>query len=262
MLSFFLLADALKRLTLNRSQIGPEDQVNVILLESTRLLVRELNSILNKDYENSTVFDTPISYPFLSTGYIGTQLGIRQVYASWEGYEINDNRNRAKKFAISHCTENQPIRIIARTAHAYLATRGQFRSKIREALEAGKTVEVIVSAATSLEYYTNNGYTSSGILIDEKWRQAMDGAKALIKEFNSDGALHIRVRTVSLGIPATALITDQTSFFEPYIPSSTTFHPDGILHLFELELDPSDTGLAKRLEGYWTFLKDFSKVLL
>jgi hypothetical protein len=203
----------------------------------------------------------------ITSGWISTApqvlaaaLHCRAAFVPVRGSErvVNRKRNEAKKKALIG-SENSisTIRLLAETGQSYLSPRGIFNEEIVQVLSAGGSLQVVICNPELPEYlglsesYESHGgsdYTVSPDLLS-KSQEGIKGYRNLREEFGS----LIELRLSRFGIGATILLTDETTFYEPYFRAPRGRRQKLLFDSFELQFDASGLHSRSLLEDTFDF---------
>lgn len=174
----------------------------------------------------------------------------------------NNKRNEVKKAAIVDAKhKHSTVRVLAETGHSYLSHRGALNSEIRGLLAAGGSLQIlchnpyfIEAQGISLSYGLDRRGPKAGLaaLDDElshKFDDSFRGYKSLYEEF---GDL-IELRVARFGIGATALITEDSCFYEPYFRAQRRRRERLLFDTFELQFKSTSVHIKTLLEETFDF---------
>ncbi|WP_328583142.1 phosphotransferase [Streptomyces sp. NBC_00370] len=191
---------------------------------------------------------------------LAASLRCRAAFVPTRGSErvVNQQRNAAKKAALEEAaTRISTVRLLAETGQSYLSARGQFIGEIRDVLSAGGGVQVAICSpyvpeyfglSKSYEEHDERSYTLNADLL-RKTDESIGGFEILHREF---GPL-IEVRLCRFGVGATVLITDETSFYEPYFRTQRAKRQRLLFDSFELQFDSSGLHSRSLMEETFAF---------
>jgi hypothetical protein len=193
------------------------------------------------------------AHPRISTApqVLASALRCRAAFVPTRGSErvVNQLRNASKKAAlVDAATRISTVRLLAETGQSYLSPRGQLNGEIRDLLAAGGSLQVAVCSPCMPEYlglsmsyreHDDGPYAPDATLL-RKTEESLDGFALLRQEF---GPL-IELRLCRFAVGATVLITEDTSFYEPYFRTPRIKRQKLLFDSFELQFDAS--GLHSR----------------
>lgn len=205
-----------------------------------------------------------LSPTWLSTApqTLAAALHCRAAYVPTRGMEraVNMKRNIAKKTALQEAAAKaSTVRLLAETGNSYLSPRGTFSSEVHDVLNAGGSLQAVISNPGLPEYFgmsesyearPGNVYRIYGDL-QRKCDDSIDGYRLLREQF---GPL-VELRLARFGLAATILLTDSALFYEPYFRARRVRRQQVLFDSFELQFDTTGlharTLLEETFEFYW-----------
>jgi hypothetical protein len=158
---------------------------------------------------------------------------------------VNEKRNAAKARAVADAAKKTAtVRVLAETGYSFLADRGILHSHVRDLLEAGGSLQVVVSNPSFVESF---GISASYLedSVDGIWHEDVELVDDLRFKFGAsfEGLQHLKnrygrlveARIARFGIGSTMLITQDVAFFEPYFRSMRRRRQEVLFDTFEFE---------------------------
>lgn len=249
----FLLNDAIRRLTWPAQNLGPSEDVAILLLEIVHSLALSLGLEL---YSSGSTVRLP-SHPFRATHYLNKVLGLGDVYPRSVTFRENEIRDDAMGRVLENATEGRTVRIVGGTAHSFLADNSAQSFRVKDLLSRGVNIEVVVASYVSLPYYQHGNKTASGIDNLKDLAEQVRQGVAHIRNLNYSG--QIELRECDFVLPARVIYGVEALFFEPYLPGSSPLPKSSAVRGLSLEVVTADSDLWKALQDYWSFLWSISR---
>lgn len=195
-------------------------------------------------------------------GLLQSELRLIDVYLPRSGTErgVNHSRNLSKGRALrSSANALGSVRLVAETAHSYLSQRGVFAYDVRDVLEKGGQIHVVTLdrqfGLDLIEAHPSDRHANTKDFI-RKFDEATEGFEILREEYSD----RIVLGRVSRSLAATILITSDSIFYEPYLPSSRSRRPRVLFDTFEFEIEASNEAhLASLLSDHVDYLTESAR---